>query len=233
MRKLGVICGVMVCWVVSCLTFSSICLGYTVTAEDDVWVHHALYGIDNQTSQDGVGNELQTYSYGTSLMTTSGLNSSKYLSYLKFDISAIPDDFIINSVTLNLYAFNVEDIPAVYKVNDDSWTECTITWDNKPGYSETLADPFAGPSITNQWMSINLTGDFSADLVDNKLSVVLYPGIYIESDYDVYTLLSSFATKEYSGGLYAPYLQIEGIPEPGTFLLFGLAGLMVRRKSQC
>ena len=65
-------------------------------------------------------------------------------SYLKFDLSSIPADSMIISATFRIKHAGGRDYPgesrtvSFYRVTG-SWAESTITWNNRPGYSEFIA----------------------------------------------------------------------------------------------
>ena len=62
---------------------------------------------------------------------------SGWVSYLKFDLSAIPANEVITGATLNLYQFIVgagfADIGTnLYRMAPDNWSESTLTWHTQP-----------------------------------------------------------------------------------------------------
>lgn len=74
--------------------------------------------------------------------------------YVKFDLSSIPANSQILNATLEAYCDSTSpssgmDIQ-IYPVSDTSWTESTITWDNKPAYGALLNTTKATVGW-NQW----------------------------------------------------------------------------------
>ncbi|WP_282124521.1 CBM96 family carbohydrate-binding protein [Algibacter mikhailovii] len=74
--------------------------------------------------------------YGAAeVMVTKGVG--RY-AFLKFDLSSIPGTIV--SATLRIYQrTGFRDLRAVYDVEDDTWTEDGITWNDKPSYDSERA----------------------------------------------------------------------------------------------
>ncbi|OLS23911.1 MAG: Gellan lyase precursor [Candidatus Heimdallarchaeota archaeon LC_3] len=80
--------------------------------------------------------ELNVYYYSSSFST--GGPYTMY-SYLKFDLSSIPQEAVHWSSNLKMYTVDYDyDIATVkiHHVIDDSWDENTITWNNRPSFDE-------------------------------------------------------------------------------------------------
>lgn len=93
-------------------------------------------------------------------------------TYLKFDLSSIPDNAVINSVTLYLYCYSTKSVALdlrVYHTNDD-WQDTAVTWNQQPG-TTTLLGNRVGLTV-NSWNSWSLSpSGISEDLADNTLSL--------------------------------------------------------------
>jgi len=72
--------------------------------------------------------------------------NTKQVFYMKFDISSIPPNMVIESASLNIYidslsasgtGTNLTRTPKIYKVNSD-WQESTITWNNRPAFGSLI-----------------------------------------------------------------------------------------------
>jgi len=148
--------------------------------------------------------------YGSSeYVYVSGDSTFTYYGYIKFDLSSIPSGSAIVSAKLRLYGFYFYDAGTgnleVYRVTG-SWSESSITWDNKPGDAGSPTDTVAVPGSGNTWVEWDVTDDVQA---------------FIDGTYDNY----GWVIKRTSGGradFYAkekgdhlPELVIEYIP-PNT-----------------
>ncbi len=148
---------------------------------------------------------------------------SPYTSYLKFNLSPISDNEVISTITLRAYEYREEiNYPVViYYVVSDSWSESTITGQNKPSYTDILDATYQMPQ--NSWWTFDISHyNYTRDLKEGFLSVAMQRtgGSPFRS--------TSFYSKEASSGAYAPHLIVETsvIPEPSTFILIGV-GMIV------
>jgi PKD repeat protein len=131
-------------------------------------------------------------------------------TYLKFDLSVVPAGTTVTSAKLYLYctAANPAD-PLQVDVHEtnDSWSEDTITWNNAPAI---------GALVTSN-MQVNGTGQYyywditsyaqSQHGGDKILSVVVkFP--LDDPNQDNPNYHRDFASKEYNGTSYDPYLEI-------------------------
>jgi hypothetical protein len=102
------------------------------------------------------------------LKITSGSGFNREV-YLKFDLSALPSG--LNSAKLRL---NVESVDASvagltwqgYYVPDDSWTETSITWNNKPA-GTTLLTTVSG--ISSGYIEFNITRQVLDEIAADKI----------------------------------------------------------------
>ena len=98
-----------------------------------------------QTQWSNISNEdamvkqnAPTQNYGTSLTmdVSSGVLSqnNKARSFLKFDVSTLPAEAIINSATLTLWATSYPAVTRTYNANrvTGTWTQAGINWNNQP-----------------------------------------------------------------------------------------------------
>lgn len=75
-------------------------------------------------------------------------------TYIKFDVSNIPDDVTVHYALLQLYCCGEDDFSepyvGAYRVNT-SWDEDTITWNDQPEFSSICEHNFPLQSIPGYW----------------------------------------------------------------------------------
>lgn len=108
-------------------------------------VHADTITITSVTDDSYVNEESKSTNYGNdaNLVVQSRHTGKNYYSFIEFDLSSIPPGATITSATLNLYAISVPSSSRTYEVqrSNQSWSESTINWNNKPGV--------LGISVTN------------------------------------------------------------------------------------
>ncbi|HSH29292.1 MAG TPA: DNRLRE domain-containing protein [Thiohalobacter sp.] len=202
----------------------------TLAPVDDASVYNVA-----PTTNDGSGPGLSSGDL------VSGHTQHRWTSFLKFDLSAIPDNLTITGATLHLYQANGAGYIRTTGTNaahvaDDSWSEATLTWNNQPAAGAILGTnpDTADHRGWSQW-DLLATGvwDASVDQADDLLSLAVteVPGSSShnwcskESD-----LLNCLAPGEAgpAGSLRRPYLEITAVPLPAAVWLFGsgLVGLL-------
>lgn len=138
--------------------------------------------------------------------------------WLKFDLRGIPSLENVASAKLNLYCYSPPDEPTlgaenggayvqVYSVSDDSWSEDTMGWLNKPPI-DNLIDT-REVSEEDKWYSWDVT-DFVRDQYqgDNVASFCL---VDLGENLDPYNLIGHFAqfdSKESGNENQWPYLEV-------------------------
>lgn len=164
----------------------------------------------------------------------SGNSLNLWTSFLKFDLSAIPDNLTVTSATLHMYQVNgagfirTTGTNAAY-VADDTWTEDTLTWGSQPVIGTVLGSSpdTADHRGWSQW-DLFATGqwDPAADLTDNLLSLVVAepPSSsshnWCSKESDLVNCLAPGETGP-AGSLRHPYLEITAVPVPAAIWLFG------------
>ena len=115
--------------------------------------------------------------YGSDLDVISKFHTrlkDRYDAYFKFDLSAIPFERVDSAyLRLRVNRQGASDIN-MHWVEDDSWDENTLTWNNKP----TAGDPFLTfvPGANGEWMKMDITALVNTELGgDKKLSLMLLP----------------------------------------------------------
>ena len=231
------------------LLFSGIALAdpFSGILTDDIELMTEYYWPDYQPgfySNYATDDDMEAYSY-------TGSNNFRYnYSFIKFDLSSIPDDYTISSVTLGLYALRSRYEPIIYRVTNDNWVDDgldQLQWETPPYWNNKYPPNMPrdgllfnghedGWDITDAWVYFDLNWeDYTTDLADNYFTIALTArgggGAFS----------SKFATKDHWDPTLAPMLTIEAepatvIPEPATMLLLGsgligLAGFR-RKKSK-
>lgn len=196
----------------------------TLTPTVDTWVYTYINDSHGSATELNVGRLSPNYYY--------------YRSFLKFDLSSIPNNSTITTADLELCAQTVVGSQnyEVFYVAGDSSVANTMTWSSQPG----VTTPFLDIELvgTAGWMTWNLlasgTWNYGNDLADtdNFLSV----RISRTNEGTASSQFAQFRSLEYSGTSYDPRLVIEYqpyvIPIPGTVWLLGssLLGLVGWRR---
>jgi hypothetical protein len=105
-------------------------------------------------------------------------------SLLRFDLSRIPENSVINSATLSLFTSRIEGTTrgstgygctAGIRIANKVWHEGTISWSNKPPYDDTGISIFITPA-TNKFQSFNVKTIVNKWVTDpeNYLSYSMY-----------------------------------------------------------
>jgi len=154
---------------------------------------------------------------------------STYLSqrpYLQFDISEVPHGMWIKSATLwanSKYGCSEPDYTDTWhlvdamSVEDDNWSESTLTWNNAPSVVDVLdTENFQGDLFVGQhyWYSWDVSSFVESELyVDQVVSLALVR----QEPEDAYASTGWFYTKDAPSGYeqYFPHLEIVYIPGPG------------------
>lgn len=101
-------------------------------------------------------------------------------SYLSFDLSSIGDD--VTSAKLRLFAkldnTTATNVPVSIFAGPSTWTESSITWNNKPAAGATQLASFTVANTTGKFYEIDLTSYFAAQKAAGATSatIVLKPG---------------------------------------------------------
>ncbi|CAG7653539.1 DNRLRE domain-containing protein [Paenibacillus allorhizosphaerae] len=109
--------------------------------------------------------------YGTSGTLTVKKSSPGFerQTFLQFDLSGVAGE--VESAVLSLYG-NVADSggteadQTVHTVENDGWTEKTVTWNNRPAVGDALAT--AKANSTPAWRDFDITGYIRAQLAGDK-----------------------------------------------------------------
>ncbi|PQV49009.1 putative secreted protein (Por secretion system target) [Jejuia pallidilutea] len=118
-------------------------------------------------------------------------------AFLKFNLSSIPGPIV--SATLRIYQrTGFRDLRAVYDVEDDSWTENGITWNNKPAFDNERASV----TTTSTWSEWDISSYAAQEYNGDKIITVA-----VKDPANSGTGID-FRSKEF-GPDYAPELVVE------------------------
>ncbi|SFF38187.1 CBM96 family carbohydrate-binding protein [Sunxiuqinia elliptica] len=146
-----------------------------VSATDDTYA----YGADAGTSKTH-GNE------STIIVKQGATDPYVRLGFLKFDISTLTND--VESVKLQVTAKSVNEAGEninfnVSYINNDNWTEQSLTWDNKPS-----PDGFVGgATIESGKIEWDITSQYLNNLSDGKLSFQISSSVEGPAQVDLYS----------------------------------------------
>lgn len=144
----------------------------------------SIYALENNDDVTQIPIQADTYvnagslantNYGTDPMlqvrTWSSDPNYTRESYMKFDLSSYSRE--VGSVTLNVYAavINTNGSPLafqLYGVEDDTWTENRVTWNEKPVIDHYLANVNVG--LTWKWIQVDVTSFVKAQLASDQVA---------------------------------------------------------------
>jgi hypothetical protein len=194
-----------------------------------------------------------TTNYGSDAVLSSGNAISGntlqlWSSFLKFDLSSIPDNLTITGAILHMYQVNGAGIlisgTDVSHVSNDVWSEATTTYDNRPDVGSVLGSS-DDDRTHRDWSQWNLleTGlwDSAADQVDNFLSISVSEAggnsthNWCSKESNLTNCLATGETGPIDS-LRRPYLEVTYVPLPAAVWLFGtgllgLVGMAHRTKA--
>lgn len=100
-------------------------------------------------------------------------------SWVKFDLSSIPDGVVITGASFHAYLneeWNITQDAAIglYYSADDSWSETGITWNNQPEFAAVPSDVIDGPAgpemfVNGTWYEWEVTSDVEEALAGDKM----------------------------------------------------------------
>ncbi len=105
------------------------------------------------------------------------LPDKRYRSYLRFDLSALPSEFTLERARLRLFTEIYTTIPPtvvdLFRVDDDSWSESGITWNNQPGPSGVAWTTTTIASLQEAYWDFTSAWSPAGDVADGALSLLV------------------------------------------------------------
>jgi hypothetical protein len=137
----------------------------------------------------------------TELMVKSHTGEKNKRSFLKFDLSTIPDGCVIDGASLELFLLSAPGsnrVHELYFVASDAWAETTLTWNNQPAFSGFLAQAETGSTnnATITWSANALKNQVATEYAaDNKISLLIKDAL--ENNNERGAQEGSYASKEH------------------------------------
>jgi hypothetical protein len=97
-----------------------------------------------------------TNNFGLDSLAIRGGGQKRY-PYLKFNVGGLNGS--VTQAVLRVYSETEGDLVEALAVNDSSWTEMGITWDNAPSRGTAIG---SGQAVAGSWFSIDVTGYISS-----------------------------------------------------------------------
>lgn len=150
--------------------------------------------------------DLNTNYGSATLMYVYNNASYRKESLMRFDLSSIPSNQVIVSATLNLYVYTqAGNTDVAYLIEDDTWGEGTVTWNNRPD----TGDQIGSWTLTQSGAFVqgDLTGaaqDAFEDAEDQLLS------FYIKGQNA--NQQTTYRTRNYGITAQRPYLEVVTAP---------------------
>jgi 2',3'-cyclic-nucleotide 2'-phosphodiesterase (5'-nucleotidase family) len=108
---------------------------------------------------------------------TTGFGNER--TWLKFDLSSLPNGSTISNATVQLYCWSAGTTPmpvVVAGASSDSWTEAALTWNTQPAFGSDLDTETLAANTVNLYYSWDVTSFAQSKLAGNKLvSLVARP----------------------------------------------------------
>jgi len=148
--------------------------------------------------------------------------------FMKFDLGGIPSGMTITKAKLWLYSYraNWDDMEVqACAVDDDTWGEDTITWNNQPAHGTAIGSTTLH-SKQEGWYSLDITSFVQGEYEGDKVASLCLRALHedLKARY-------MFRSKEYGVADLRPYLEVYWAPSwppagaPATISLSGVGGI--------
>jgi hypothetical protein len=130
-------------------------------------------------------------------------------SYLKFDLSSIPNGKTVTSVKFYLYCTYTDanlNVQVYVHGTGDNWDESSITWNNAPAVGSLITSMSVGG--TGRYYCWDITPYGQAEYSGDKVLSVVVKLLLDDPTQNNPNLARYFASKEYTGTAQDPYLEV-------------------------
>ena len=162
---------------------------------------------DSYVNQGSAGTN---YGSGATMSVQSRLSQAQR-TLVMFDLSAIPENSVINSATLELYASSAPTTGLTLNVHriTGTWTESGVTWTNQPAYNSTVDSSLAGGTAAG-WKIWNIASVVQGWVDGTNVNYGLIVKGSVENDKTALTY--AFSSKENGTSGNRPILRINYTP---------------------
>ena len=161
------------------------------------------------TNDSWVEAEFPNDNHGSDTSLRVRADSRTRRSYLKFDLSSIPNSKTITSVKLYLYCTYMDANPSVeiyVHETGDSWNEASITWNNAPAVGSLITSISVGG--TGKYYCWDITPYGQTQYSGDKILSVIVKLLLDDPTKDNPNLARYFSSKEYTNTVQDPYLEV-------------------------
>ena len=136
---------------------------YTFSPDADTYVRDGAYSSTN---------------FGTDSLMTIKTDAAGYnrKSFIRFDFSTFPKSQA-SSAVLRLFVSNVNSAPnrtlSFYLVDDDSWGETSLNWNNMPVPGLKITDRIITATDSGDWIELDITSALNGEFPDKTISIAI------------------------------------------------------------
>lgn len=129
------------------------------------------------------------------------LGSGRARSWMKFDLSHVPEEIAINRAVFKGYlnseynASGADEPIGIYYSEDDSWSAGSITWNTQPTFSVDPVDVIDSPAspsmfVPDEWYGWDVTSSVAASLSGDKILSLVMKEVEETVPYDTWKYFS-------------------------------------------
>jgi hypothetical protein len=187
------------------VSLSSAFIGFILCGASITWAAQTAFLPNDDAFVNQQNDQTKSKVYGTEseLKIASQSADKNKRTFLKFDLNNIPDGCSIDDASLELYLIQISGgqnrSHQLLLVEDDTWTETALTWNNQPAGSIILstADTGTNDGVTVVWSGSALKDQVTTEYAGgNKISLLIKDasenatgnkeGIYASKEHETY-----------------------------------------------